>query len=65
MDGIQRTGFDTVPATHAHVLKNHWWFKNAIDLFDYFMGASRCGCANSFFGIASLWVAPSVIHNCK
>ena len=65
LDCLQRTGLNTIPTSHAHVLKNYWWFKNAIDLFDHLMGASRCCCANTFFRIASLWTAPLKIHNCK
>ena len=37
-DCVQRTGFDAIPAPHAHILKYHGLFKGAIDLFQYFGG---------------------------
>lgn len=63
--GFQRTSFDTVPASHAHVDKNHRWLKTAVQLLDHFMGASRYRRAGPLFGVAHLRVAALVIDNRK
>jgi len=64
-NGRQRAGLDAVPASHAHVLKNHGRFKSTVDLFDHFVGAGRQGRANSPFGVTLLGIAPFIIYRCK
>lgn len=62
LDRIQGTGLDTVPASHAHVLEDYWWFKDAIDLFHHFPGTGRCCSAKAFVRIAFPWIAAFKIH---
>ena len=61
-DRVQRTGLNTIPAPHAHILKYHGLFKGAIDLFQYFMGAGwYCG-ATALLRVTLFGAAFIVIH---
>ena len=51
-NSIQGAGFDAIPASHAHVLKDHGLFKDAIELFDHFVGAGGHGNASPLIGVA-------------
>jgi hypothetical protein len=65
LNGIQWASFNTIPASHAHIVKNYWRVKNVIDLFDNFMGASRYSRANPPFRVAFPGIAPFIIYHRK
>jgi hypothetical protein len=62
LDGPQRTGRDTIPASHAHVVKNGRGIEDAVDLFEDFMGARRHSRADPVLGVADRRGAAVVIH---
>lgn len=43
-NGPQGARLDTIPAAHAHVLKNHGLFEGTVDLFEHLVGAGF-GCS--------------------
>jgi hypothetical protein len=51
-NSVQGAGLDAIPASHAHILKYHGLFEDAIELFDHFVLAGFYANASPFFGIA-------------
>ena len=59
---IQRTGLDTVPACHAHVLKNHRRLEGTVQLLEHFMGTRRHGRAKALVRVAGFRIAPFIVN---
>jgi hypothetical protein len=64
-DGVQGTGGNAIPASHAKVLKNDRGFEFPVDLLDHLMGAGRHSGANPLFRVALPGVAFCIVHDCE
>jgi len=65
LNRVQRACLDTVPASHAHILKHNRWFKGPVYLFHHLVRADGCRRAFAFIPITLFWVADGVIHHCE
>ena len=63
--GLQRAGFDAVPAPHALVLEYHRRFERPVDLREHFVLAGGNGGADAFFRVAPTGIASVVINHGK
>jgi len=60
---VQWAGFNTIPASHAQILKYYGRFKRSVYLLDNFTFAGRYGGTDTFFRIALTRITLIVIHH--